>query len=295
MLRILLPLVALCASSFAGAQQPIPFDVASERALRHATVEWASIAPHLPDPATATPTALLTAADVLRARRMPADAIEYYGYALKRGGDEVTVINRIGVTELEQNHAFLARVAFKRTITQRKKFAEGWNNLGASESMLGNTHDAIADYSRAVKLERRNATFHINLGTAYFASKDYEAARKQYQVAIKLDPKALDHSGRGGSQIQILSSADRGRFAFEMARLAAGTKDEDGMLRWLGQSSEAGFDVVTAMQPVKEFAPYLSDPRITVLVTNAHLMHARQLASAQPVPSLAAPDAPTQR
>src|ERR1700722_7725178 len=64
----------------AGAQ--MPYGEASERALRHATPEWESISSHPPDPATATPAALTQAADVLRARRLPEDALDYYHYAL---------------------------------------------------------------------------------------------------------------------------------------------------------------------------------------------------------------------
>ena len=45
------------------------------------------IQPHLPDPATATPQTLELQADILRARRFPADAMDYYNYAIARGGN----------------------------------------------------------------------------------------------------------------------------------------------------------------------------------------------------------------
>ncbi len=94
------------------AAQERPYDAASERAMRHATPEWQAIADHLPDPQTATPERLRTAADVLRARRLPEDALDYYHYALQRGGDAEKLQNCIGVTLLELRRYDEARTAF---------------------------------------------------------------------------------------------------------------------------------------------------------------------------------------
>ena len=67
------------------------------------------VKPHLPDPATATAEQLETVGDVLRARRFPEDALDYYRYALKRGAIEVMLMNKIGVTQLELRHTAAAR------------------------------------------------------------------------------------------------------------------------------------------------------------------------------------------
>ena len=108
--------VAICGFAASTAAQ-IPYDADAERALRHATPDWESIASHLPDPATATTAALEQAADVLRARRLPEDALDYYRYALKRGGDEVKLQNDIGVTLLELRQYDEALVSYNRALT----------------------------------------------------------------------------------------------------------------------------------------------------------------------------------
>ena len=73
-------IVLLFTAGRAPASAQTPFDTAgAERETRHATPEWRSFAPHLPDPATGSPSALELAADVMRARRMPEDALDYYG------------------------------------------------------------------------------------------------------------------------------------------------------------------------------------------------------------------------
>ena len=280
--------VLLLAVLSATAQTPSSSDPAAERALRHATVEWASIAEHLPDPQRASPADLLVAADILRARKLPDDALEYYHYALDRGGDPVKLWNRIGVAELEVNQVTLARLCFRRVLAMRPKDAEVWNNLGATEMIDGNAVNAVQNYQKALKIERRNALFHANLGTAYFMTKDYDSARHQYQVALKLDPDVFARGGFGGTQIHVLNSQDRGRFAFEMARLAAEQHQEASLFEWMEKAIEAGFDVRRAMDKVSTFDGYRKDPRLTVLLENAKALRGKQIAASGPVPVLPA-------
>jgi tetratricopeptide (TPR) repeat protein len=291
--RLISPLAILIVSTSALlAQQPAATatedNPAVDRAMRHATTEWAIVAPHLPDPATATPAILQQAGDILRARRFLEDALEYYAYAIKRGGDEASLDNRIGVTELELGQPALARVYFRHCIALSKKDAEGWNNLGAVETISGNPRQAISDYQRAVKINRKNSLFHANLGTAYFAVKDYESARHEFEVAVNLDPQVFQRGGFGGSLVHVLSADDRGQFAFEMARLAAAHGEEESMLHWLAQASEAGLNLREAMPGIKEFAPYLKDARIALIIHNTQALRNKELAVTDPVPSLAA-------
>jgi tetratricopeptide (TPR) repeat protein len=246
------------------------------------------VAPHLPDPATATAAKLEVAADVLRARRLADDAIDYYNYAVIRGGDQTVLLNKIGVTELEENRPVLARVYFRRVIAIKRKDAEAWNNLGAAENVAGNLQQAIRDYQRAVRLNGKNALFHANLGTAYFAVQDYDSARQQFEVAIRLDGGVFHRGGFGGSEINVLTADDRGRFAFEMARLAAAHHEEETMLHWLSVASEDGFDVRAGMGGLKEFTPYVKDARIAILIQNARLLRAKQIATSEPLPALPA-------
>src|SRR5258707_15695439 len=127
------PLVAELPS---GLQQSAPNTNNAEavRALRHQDPQWENVRLHLPDPASATEDQLETVADVLRARRFPEDALDYYLYALKRGGgNQVMLMNKIGVTQLDLRHTAAARAYFERAVHLKKKDAVAWNNLGAVE------------------------------------------------------------------------------------------------------------------------------------------------------------------
>jgi tetratricopeptide (TPR) repeat protein len=266
-------------------------DEAAEREARHRSSDWQIVAPHLPDPATGAPAALETAADVLRARRLPEDALDYYRFALARGGDKARLMNRIGVTELELRRPTAARMAFKLAIAADPKNAEAWNNLGASEYVVSNFNAAISDYRKAVKLNKNGAVYHSNLGTAYFEQKDFEGARTEFATAVRLDPQVFSHGGWGGVEAHVMSPQDRGRFCFEMAKLAALTHNDESMLLWLARSSEAGFDLGYEMAVDKTLAPFRHDERVLLLIRNAKAMRSGQFTATAPAPALL-PDPP---
>ncbi len=265
--------LSLCASS-GFAQRSADLD----RVERHQSPQWQALAPHLPDPATATAADLTTAADVMRARRMPEDALDYYHFALQRGGDEAKLDNLIGITLLELQRLPEARAAFKRSIQLKPKGAEPWNNLGATEYTAGQFRAAQQDYAHAVRLNNKSAVFHSNLGTVYFELKDYESARAEYVTAIKLDPRVFHSGGVSGVEAHIMSASDRGRFCFEMAKMAARIHDDDNVIRWLARSSETGFNVQEQMSGDKDFLVYRKDPRVLSVIQNARAMRTGQIA-----------------
>lgn len=264
--------------------------------LEHEDPQWPAIKAHLPDPATASPERLETAADVLRARRFPEDALDYYAYALKRGANEIEILNKIGVTELELGNHRVAHEFFQRVVHLKRKDADGWNNLGAVEYLEGMNGGAISDYRHAIKLNKKSAIFHSNLGTAYFQAKDFDRARKEFEVALRIDPELMQHRGeQGGITMRMLSPEDHARFCYELARLYAQHGDEAQMLHYLTAASEGGFDVLEAMRRDEVLGQYRKDPRILLLVHNAQALrdgHMPMTASTGSLPPL--PPASTQ-
>jgi tetratricopeptide (TPR) repeat protein len=255
-----------------GLQQSAPSsDVTRE--LRHQDPQWQSVVQHLPDPATATEQQLETVGDVLRARRFPEDALDYYNYALRRGGgNEVMLMNKLGVTQLDLRHTAAARAYFQRATQLKKKDAVAWNNLGAVEYIDGRFGAAISDYGRAIKLNKNSAIYHSNLATAYFEQKEYKKAREQFKIAITIDPEVAHHDGAGGLTAHMVSPEDHARYCFEMARMYAELGDEVNMMHYLTMASEAGFDVMAEMRADNQMAPYRKDPRVILLVKNAHAL-----------------------
>jgi tetratricopeptide (TPR) repeat protein len=266
-----------------GLQQSTPAQDAT-RELRHQDPQWQTVKPHLPDPATATAEQLEVVGDVLRARRFPEDALDYYVYALRRGGNEATLMNKLGVTQLDLRHTAAARADFERAIKLKKKDAVAWNNLGAVEYMDGRFATAIADYNRAIKLNKASAIYHSNLATALFEEKNYKEARQQFKIALRIDPEMTRHDGVGGLTAHMLSPEDHARYCFEMARLYAELGDQTNMLHYLTMSSEGGFDVMGEMRGDNVMAAYRKDPRVVMLVKNAHALRSGR-ASIEDAPS----------
>ncbi|MGD0442786.1 MAG: tetratricopeptide repeat protein [Edaphobacter sp.] len=265
---------SLLAAEFpAGMQQNLPSSDAALRELRHEDPQWQMVKPHLPDPATATEQQLETVGDVLRARKFPEDAMDYYMYALRRGGgNEVVLMNKLGVTQLDLRHIAAARTYFERAVRLKKKDAVAWNNLGAVEYIDGRFATAISDYGRAIKLNKNTATYHSNMATALFEEKNYKGAREQFKIALQIDPDMAHHDGTGGLTAHLLSPEDHARYCFEMARLYAELGDEADLLHYLTMASEAGFDVMEEMRSDNTMARYRKDPRVILLVKNAHAL-----------------------
>lgn len=281
-------LFLFAASVYATSQEIASREI--PRDMPHESPEWAAVASHLPDPNTATIAQLELAGDVLRARRFTEDARVYYQHALRRGGNEARIMNKLGVTELELGNVPLARVYFQRVVKVQKANADGWNNLGAIEYLQRRYNAAINDYKRAVKQEPTFAVYHSNLGTAYFGERDFTSAREQYAKALKLDPMVFERTSVGGVSTHLLSTEDRALFCFEMARLYAGQKDDANVIHWLTKASESGYDIRDGIRADAAMAAYRTDPRIAVLIANAKSLrsHGATVNTAGTVPALPA-------
>lgn len=251
----------------------------------HSTGEWALIAPHLPDPVTSSPERLETAADVLRARRFPADAITFYKAAAINGGNRSRLLKKEGVVYLEMQEGLLARLCFQQSIRLNKKDAEAWNNLGAADFMLGNPRASISEYRRALKYNKNSAVYHSNLALAYFETQDGSSARKELARAFALDPDIMQHSDNGGYNLQVLASAHYAEICFELARVYAAQGDTDTAITWLTKALERGFDVRSGLRSDPVLQPYLHDTRVKLLLANNDQRHSKDLAKVKP-PSL---------
>jgi tetratricopeptide (TPR) repeat protein len=266
-----------------------PMTSDEERAALHASSDWQLIAPHLADPATGSAAMLEQDGDVLRARRFPEDALDYYGYAMARGGDVDNLLEKMGAVRLELQQAPLARAMFLRCVRAHKNDAQAWNNLGATDYVMGEYGSAITEYKRSVRLNKKSAVVHANLGMAYFANKQTELARKQLALALQLDPKIMESRDEGGITAHVLATEDYAGFCFEMAKLFAEEQHPDSMRLWLGKASERGYDVRAGIRENAAFRPWLKDPQIQMMLQNTARMRKVPAMSVAPLPSATPP------
>lgn len=278
---LLASLPALCTAQ----RREAPLTSSEERAMLHAGPDWKLVSEHLPDPRMASAAQLETAGDVLRARRFPEDALDYYDYAVARGGNVDELLNKMGVVRLELRQTALARQMFLRVARANKKNSQAWNNLGVAEFSEQNYSAAVLDYKRAVRLNGRSAIYHSNLAMAYFEMKDMSDARTQFARAIELDPTIMQRVSEGGVTAHVLESRNYPELCFEMARMYAHMEQPVSMRLWLAKASEGGFEVADAMRSDRWMKPYLNDAEVKQMLANAALMRKRSVAASN-VPSL---------
>lgn len=260
---------------------------------RHDTEAWKLVQSHLPNPNTASAQTLETEADILRVRRFPADAIDYYNYAMARGGPAERLLNKLGLAELEMHNDALAEAYFVRAVKVNKKDPQAWNNLGATEYLTGNKKKAISSYKKAIKLDPRQAVSHANMSGIYFEEKKLPAARKEIATALQLDPTIFERrDGEGGIAAHVLSQVDRASFAFEMARMYAEAGLQDSMLHALAVASEAGMDIQAEMRKDPKLVKFADDPRVVTLAENAEALRAPSDDKKAPAPPALASAAP---
>lgn len=264
-----------------------PLTSPEERAALHSGPEWDTVAAHLPDPQTATAERLETAADVLRARRFPEDALDYYGYAMSRGGNVSELLNKMGVVRLELRQNDLARAMFQRTVRVQKRNAAAWNNLGVTEYADRNFGRAISAYKKAASIDKKSAVYHSNLGMAYFELRDMNSARKEFSIAVRLDPSIMHgRDGGGGSTAHVLGTQNYGELCFEMGRLYARENKPAEAIEWLSKASESGFDVRGGMRSDSTLSPFLKNPAVMIMLANADGLRARRAVASANAPSL---------
>ena len=286
---LLLP-VMLAGQSAPQGMQPV-VGLSPSRDAAHRTAEWAEIEKHLPSSTTGSPHDLEVQGDILRARRYPEDALDYYNYALKRGGRPGDIYKKLGMTHLELHNPELARMYFQKALKANRNDASAWNDLGAVEYLNQQLNSAISDYKKSVKLDGKSAIYHSNLGMAYFDKKDYSSARKEIATAMRLDPGVFTRSGSAGVSAHVLSSSDRAQFCLEMAKTYAQAGNELEMLHSLNMAGEAGADLTQEISKDKALAAYKQDPRVLMLIRNIKAMReGRPVEEAGSVP--AAPGTP---
>ncbi len=85
----------------------------------------------------------------------------------------------------------------KESVAWRAGAHNGRGNVYYSK---GDYDRAIADYTKAVELDPKDAVTHNNRGVAYYVKRDYDHAIADYTKAVELDPKfAVAYSNRGGA------------------------------------------------------------------------------------------------
>ncbi len=118
------------------------------------------------------PTSNLNLAVAYTMKKMPIEAFIYYERYLKFAQDKST-----------QKY-----ISISKKIERNKKLANDYLKLGVQYQMGGDNLSALKCYKRAATYCPIYSKIHLNLGSLYYADKNYEEAVKHWSNALYLDP-----------------------------------------------------------------------------------------------------------
>ena len=240
-----------------------------------------------PPPRSASAAQLEIDADTLRAEKSYADAIDYYRAAIKKAATS-GLWNKVGITQLQLGRHKDAIKSFDHAIKLDPKLAEAYNNRGAVYYIAGaqqqtlaeragksvpggslkNYRKAVAEYQKALAIHEDNASYHSNLGTAYFALREFPAAVSEYVRAMQIDPEIFEHRSQTGIAAHMSSPEDRAYYSFVLARIYAKAGDLDHALEYLRRAMEDGYKEIDSVYKDQEFVTLRKDPRFAELMTS---------------------------
>ena len=226
-----------------------------------------------PPSASASHSAELTLedrADIFMARKSYADALDYYGRALRQNTSDkaasAKVWNKIGIAYQQSDQLPLARKSYKQALHFNDNMAEAWNNMGTTYFFENKYKKSIKYYQHAIALDPNSPSFHVNLGTSYSRLKQYAEAVDEYRVALTLDPTVLAQFGGNGTVVQPREvDAD---YFFYLAKVFASLGRTPEAIRYLRRAFEEGFSNFKMLDEDPDFLKISKDPTYSELRGN---------------------------
>ncbi len=118
--------------------------------------------------------------------------IQNYKKALSIDSNYVDAWNNLGVAYYYYGYVDSAVYCFKKALRLNPDHPEVHNNIAFILDASGRYQDAISHYQQAIRLRPTYVTAMINLGDTYFHIKDFESARKIWELARQIDPNDPD-------------------------------------------------------------------------------------------------------
>lgn len=97
--------------------------------------------------------------------------------------------------------------------------AQIYNKIGIAYQRMAMDQDAIENYDRATRLDRKFAAPYNNLGTVYFRQNDNKRAKQLYKKSIKLDAATAPFWSNLGAVYMAERKYSDGAEAYEKAFL----------------------------------------------------------------------------
>jgi len=201
--------------------------------------------------------------DIYMARKMYREAIDVY-----RDGppDSPVIANKIGIAFHQLLLLDQAKKSYEHAIKLDSRYPEAINNLGTIYYAEKNYRKAIRCYDRALKYSAPSASILANLGAAYFGRKEYTRAISYYEQALTLDPDVFEHHSGFGTMMQERTVEERATFHLYLAKMYAKSGANDRALIYLRKALEEGVKDRKKIPDMPEFTSLKTDPAFKQLL-----------------------------
>ncbi len=206
------------------------------------------------------------AGDLARSQKNWYAAIDYFRAAIRKDRNNAVLYNKMGLAQLQMDALGDARVSFEKASKVNPKYVEAVNNIGAVEYKRKNYKAATKYFKKAVALEETRATFHVNLGAAWFSQKKVDRAIAEYTRAMEIDPDVFRAESKVGIAAQISSPEERAQYSYALAKAYAKRGDVEGCLQCLKKAKEDGYRNLANVYKDEEFSQLRGNPRLQDVV-----------------------------
>lgn len=174
--------------------------------------------------------------------------------------------NSVGIAKQQQDDLKGAALYYERATKIDKKFATGYSNLGTTFYAEKQYGKAIRQYQKAISVQPQVAGYYTNLGYAYFAQKRFPQAYAAFQKAMAIDPNIFQQNDRNGSVMTYQAVTDRGLFDFMLAKSYGQKADAMNCAVYLRKAHDEGYKPNEKDLADKSFDAVRMDPDVKSLL-----------------------------
>ena len=137
--------------------------------------------------------------DIFMAKKMYPEAIEAYKESKPYSA---VVLNKTGIAYHQMLKLDTAEKYYRLAIKANPHYPEAVNNLGTIFFAEKNYRRAINEYKKALRINSKTASIWANLAVGYFERNDFKRAGESVQKALELDPNVFENKSSQGVLIQ---------------------------------------------------------------------------------------------
>jgi tetratricopeptide (TPR) repeat protein len=193
--------------------------------------------------------------DVFMAKKQYREAID----AFKEGSPKDPVLwNKRGIAYHQMLQLDNAIRSYEQAVRLKGDYVEAINNIGTVYYARKNYRRSITYYLKALKIaprESKSASIYSNLGAAYFSRKQYDEAAAAFQQAMELDPEVFERHGTYGIMLEERNVQERAKYHYYLAKLSAKNGRNEQALQYLRKALEEGFKEKKQLLTDPEFEP----------------------------------------